>query len=124
MRLLQGQAERVGFEPTRACTLPLFESGTFDHSDISPLCSITYGSPCDNHFFYSIVPKHATALCKGQSANPKYLPLKDHQTSLLILIPICVQRDNFARKAGQAAPLLRQGLNGFRAIRTTERNLV
>ncbi len=36
----EGWAERVGFEPTRACTLPLFESGTFDHSDISPSCSI------------------------------------------------------------------------------------
>src|SRR5712691_4890875 len=35
-------AERVGFEPTRACTLPLFESGTFDHSDISPPRSIAY----------------------------------------------------------------------------------
>ena len=30
-------AERVGFEPTRTCTLPLFESGTFIHSDTSPL---------------------------------------------------------------------------------------
>ena len=29
-------AERVGFEPTRACTLPLFENGTFGHSDTSP----------------------------------------------------------------------------------------
>src|SRR5260370_21817049 len=37
-----GEAERVGFEPTRACTLPLFESGTFDHSDISPPRSIAY----------------------------------------------------------------------------------
>jgi hypothetical protein len=30
-------AERVGFEPTRTCTLPLFESGTFNHSDTSPI---------------------------------------------------------------------------------------
>ena len=29
-------AERVVFEPTRACTLPLFENGTFGHSDTSP----------------------------------------------------------------------------------------
>ena len=28
--------ERVGFEPTVACATPLFESGTIDHSDISP----------------------------------------------------------------------------------------
>src|SRR5690349_6389780 len=37
-----GLAERAGFEPARACTLPLFESGTFDHSDTSPRSSITY----------------------------------------------------------------------------------
>ena len=41
-------AERVGFEPTRAFTLPLFESGTFDHSDISPLRSIAYPPGHDN----------------------------------------------------------------------------
>ena len=41
-------AERVGFEPTRAFTLPLFESGTFDHSDISPLRSIAYPPGYDN----------------------------------------------------------------------------
>lgn len=45
----------MGFEPTRACTLPLFESGTFDHSDISPWRSIAYLMRCDNsldtHFF-------------------------------------------------------------------------
>ena len=29
-------AERVGFEPTVAYTTPLFESGTFNHSDTSP----------------------------------------------------------------------------------------
>jgi hypothetical protein len=45
------EAERVGFEPTRACTLPLFESGTFDHSDISPCRSITYPSLFGNSFF-------------------------------------------------------------------------
>ena len=38
----------MGFEPTRACTLPLFESGTFDHSDISPLRSIAYPPGSDN----------------------------------------------------------------------------
>ena len=42
-------AERVGFEPTRACTLPLFESGTFDHSDISPRRSIAYLSGYSKH---------------------------------------------------------------------------
>ena len=30
-------AERVGFEPTVPCGTPDFESGTFDHSAISPL---------------------------------------------------------------------------------------
>jgi hypothetical protein len=45
-------AERVGFEPTRACTLPLFESGTFDHSDISPPWSITYLAGCGKHRFF------------------------------------------------------------------------
>src|SRR3989344_835157 len=30
-------AEREGFEPSRPCGLPLFESGTFDHSDTSPV---------------------------------------------------------------------------------------
>src|SRR5579864_257104 len=39
---LRPEAERVGFEPTRTCALPLFESGTFDHSDISPPPSIAY----------------------------------------------------------------------------------
>jgi hypothetical protein len=29
-------AEREGFEPSRACTLPLFESGQFNHSCTSP----------------------------------------------------------------------------------------
>src|SRR5438067_6412844 len=42
-------AERVGFEPTRAFTLPLFESGTFDHSDISPCKSIAYLPIPDKH---------------------------------------------------------------------------
>lgn len=46
-------AERVGFEPTRACTLPLFESGTFDHSDISPLGSIAYPPGHDNMLFFA-----------------------------------------------------------------------
>src|SRR5215467_1361178 len=56
MRLLRlsviyyGLAERVGFEPTRACTLPLFESGTFDHSDISPRPSIAYLQSNGKHF--------------------------------------------------------------------------
>ena len=45
----RAQAERVGFEPTRACTLPLFESGTFDHSDISPRRSIAYLSGYSKH---------------------------------------------------------------------------
>src|SRR5579872_1232276 len=45
-------AERVGFEPTRAFTLPLFESGTFDHSDISPLRSIAYSPGHDNTLFF------------------------------------------------------------------------
>jgi hypothetical protein len=49
-------AERVGFEPTRACTLPLFESGTFDHSDISPPWSITYLSSCGKHCFFAVFP--------------------------------------------------------------------
>ena len=39
----------MGFEPTRACTLPLFESGTFDHSDISPRRSIAYLSGYGKH---------------------------------------------------------------------------
>ncbi len=37
------KAERVGFEPTRVFrTLPLFESGSINHSDISPAHSISY----------------------------------------------------------------------------------
>ena len=31
-------AEKVGFEPTVAFATPLFESGTFNHSDTSPQC--------------------------------------------------------------------------------------
>ena len=42
----------MGFEPTRACTLPLFESGTFDHSDISPLRSIAYPPGHDNTLIF------------------------------------------------------------------------
>ena len=30
-------AERVGFEPTIPCEMPLFESGAFNHSATSPL---------------------------------------------------------------------------------------
>src|SRR3989344_1950873 len=33
-------AEREGFEPSRPCGLPLFESGTFDHSDTSTILVI------------------------------------------------------------------------------------
>ena len=29
-------AERVGFEPTDACTSPVFKTGAFNHSAISP----------------------------------------------------------------------------------------
>ena len=29
-------AERVGFEPTNACALPVFKTGSFNRSDISP----------------------------------------------------------------------------------------
>ena len=29
-------AERVGFEPTEACTSPVFKTGSFNRSDISP----------------------------------------------------------------------------------------
>src|SRR6266516_6244871 len=47
--MFRSGAERVGFEPTRACTLPLFESGTFDHSDISPRRSIAYLSGYSKH---------------------------------------------------------------------------
>ena len=36
-------AERVGFEPTRTCALPLFESGTFNHSDTSPITILGRG---------------------------------------------------------------------------------
>ena len=33
---VEKMAERVGFEPTDACTSPVFKTGSFDHSDISP----------------------------------------------------------------------------------------
>ena len=36
VRLVQGMAERGGFEPPLAFTRPLFESGTINHSDTSP----------------------------------------------------------------------------------------
>ena len=29
-------AERVGFEPTETCASPVFKTGSFNHSDISP----------------------------------------------------------------------------------------
>ena len=29
-------AERVGFEPTGTCAPPVFKTGSFNHSDISP----------------------------------------------------------------------------------------
>ncbi len=49
MRLLRGRREWDS-NPRGLFTLPLFESGTFDHSDISPRRSITYlfffGKPC------------------------------------------------------------------------------
>ena len=35
-------AERVGFEPTDACASPVFKTGSFDHSDISPFRSLWY----------------------------------------------------------------------------------
>ena len=34
-------AEKVGFEPTVPCGTPDFESGTFDHSAISPNWNFT-----------------------------------------------------------------------------------
>ena len=33
---LQKVAERVGFEPTETCASPVFKTGSFNHSDISP----------------------------------------------------------------------------------------
>ena len=39
-------AERVGFEPTRAFkALPIFEIGTFNHSDTSPRRESLYQPP-------------------------------------------------------------------------------
>ena len=48
-------AERVGFEPTDAFTSPVFKTGAFDHSAISPyakapLSSAIYILPCPNGF--------------------------------------------------------------------------
>ena len=37
-------AERVGFEPTDAFTSPVFKTGSFDHSDISPFRSLWYNN--------------------------------------------------------------------------------
>src|SRR5579863_8155686 len=70
LQAVAARAERVGFEPTRACTLPLFESGTFDHSDISPCRSIAYllqdgkhySSRIFPHFLTWILSSHATCL--------------------------------------------------------------
>ena len=39
-------AEREGFEPSKAYTLPLFESGQFNHSCNSPHRHILYGTLC------------------------------------------------------------------------------
>ena len=33
---MKSVAERVGFEPTDASTSPVFKTGSFNHSDISP----------------------------------------------------------------------------------------
>ena len=40
--------------PRRLLTLPLFESGTFDHSDISPRTNITHLCGCGKHYFRRI----------------------------------------------------------------------
>ena len=33
-------AEGVGFEPTRACALPVFKTGAINHSTTPPRCSL------------------------------------------------------------------------------------
>ena len=35
-KLTKKLAERVGFEPTGTCAPPVFKTGSFNHSDISP----------------------------------------------------------------------------------------
>ena len=50
-------AERQGFEPWRSCDLPVFKTGAFDHSAISPdvvqKAGVLYGKAqgCQNIFF-------------------------------------------------------------------------
>ena len=46
-------AERVGFEPTRACALLVFKTSAIDHSAISPNCGNTSGTVVANHLFGS-----------------------------------------------------------------------
>ena len=70
-------AERVGFEPTRACTLPLFESGTFDHSDISPRRSIAYLSTYGKHnstlgVYELVVGNRASVLGRQGQEAPRF----------------------------------------------------
>ena len=40
-------AEDVGFEPTEPCSSPVFKTGAFDHSAISPVCLIRYSLNAD-----------------------------------------------------------------------------
>ena len=57
-------AERVGFEPTDACTSPVFKTGSFNRSDISP-----YGVPVTGtlliyyHRWLGFVNKKLNFLC-------------------------------------------------------------
>ena len=45
-------AERVGFEPTDACASPVFKTGSFNRSDISPSCE---GCPSLEHLKYDTI---------------------------------------------------------------------
>jgi hypothetical protein len=76
-------AERVGFEPTMSCPIPLFESGTFNHSVISPwlltsmIISITsvYRERASNY------PHQGTLLCS-------YSSLFFSSTNAVISVPL------------------------------------
>ena len=56
-------AERVGFEPTDACASPVFKTGSFNRSDISP-----YKETVRPLNTCSMIP-YPAAVCQQDSTN-------------------------------------------------------
>src|SRR5579884_2022283 len=75
MRLLHwGGRREWDSNPRGLFTLPLFESGTFDHSDISPPRSIAYVAPVGKHFTRLIRPVLPLDRASGRIASGNLRP--------------------------------------------------